>query len=513
MLLPIFAPFSLAAAPVNPSPVTLDNSEALFTVLTAINACGYDAELGPADPIRGTIREEAGRNIEASEPAKTATDAVCSFYRDHQQKNDTLTLSQYVSLGLYLNPPPELTLKGKEADVPPDVSGIMGMVPLLKNFYNDVGIHDIWQRHAAAYAEITGRYRAGLSKIFLDTELYLRLPQNSYQGRTFTVYVEPMGASSETNARNYSLEYYVVITPGAKLDVKLNQVRHAYLHYLLDPIVGKYAGNLAELGPLMDALRLAPMDEAFKDDPSLLTTECVIRAVEARTLANGKASLPEQQQAVNASMAQGFVLTGYFYDKLVAYEKGPVGFKNALPEMIGGLNVRKEVKEASQIEFASQADPEILHVERAKQGELLTAAQDRLAAGDTATAEKLAKEALAEKSEDPGRALFILAQISLNRDIDGAKDYFEKALQATSEPKVVAWSNIYLGRIFDLEDDEQGGPLRAQAVAHYKAAEQASDSLPAAKAAAQQGLQKPYEPPKDKQAQQDDDKQPDNDNQ
>jgi hypothetical protein len=263
----------------------------------------------------------------------------------------------------------------------------------------------------------------------------------------------------------------------------------------------------------MDALRLAPMDEAFKDDPSLLTTECVIRAVEARTLANGKASLPEQQQAVNASMAQGFVLTGYFYDKLVAYEKGPVGFKNALPEMIGGLNVRKEVKEASQIEFASQADPEILHVERAKQGELLTAAQDRLAAGDTATAEKLAKEALAEKSEDPGRALFILAQISLNRDIDGAKDYFEKALQATSEPKVVAWSNIYLGRIFDLEDDEQGGPLRAQAVAHYKAAEQASDSLPAAKAAAQQGLQKPYEPPKDKQAQQDDDKQPDNDNQ
>lgn len=513
LLVPAFACFSLAAGPINPSPVTLDNSEALFTVLTAINACGYDAELGPADPIRATIRAEVGHNIETSDSARTATDAVCSFYHDHQAKNDTQTLSQYVSLGLYLNPPPALTLKGKEADVPPDVSGVMGMVPLLKNFYNDVGIHDIWERHAADYAQITGRYRAGLSKMFMDTELYLRLPQNSYQGRTFTVYVEPMGASSETNARVYSLEYYVVITPGANPAMKVDQIRHAYLHYLLDPVVGKYAGNLAELGPLMDALRLAPMDEAFKDDPSLLATECVIRAVEARTLEGGKASLPEQEQAVNTSMAQGFVLTRYFYEKLIPYEKSPIGFKNALPEMIGGLSVRREVKEASQIEFASQADPEILHVEHAKEGKLLTTAEERLNAGDSATAEKLAKEALAEKSEDPGRALFILAQISLNKDIDGAKDYFEKALQATSEPKVVAWSNIYLGRIYDLEDDEQGGPLRAQAVAHYKAAEQASDTLPAAKAAAQQGLQKPYEPPKDKQAQQDDDnKQPDNQN-
>jgi hypothetical protein len=59
----------------------------------------------------------------------------------------------------------------------------------------------------------------------------------------------------------------------------------------------------------------------------------------------------------------------------------------------------------------------------------------------------------------------------------------------------VAWSHIYLGRILDLQDDDTGGPLRAQAVAHYKAAEGASETLPVAKAAAEQGLQKPYAPP------------------
>jgi hypothetical protein len=477
------------------SPVTLETSEALFTVLTAINTCGFDAELAPADPVRMAIRGEVGRNIEASEKAKAAADAVCSFYHDHQQRSDTLTLSEYVSLGLYLNPPPALTLKAKESDLPPDVSGVLGLVPLLGKFYTDVGIHDLWERHAAAYADLTDRYRAALSKMILDTELYLKLPTNSYMGRTFTMYVAPMGASSETNARNYSLAYYVVITPGTNSALKIDQIRHAYLHYLLDPMVGKFAGNLVTLDPLMDALRLAPMDEAFKNDASLLVTECVIRAVEARTLANRKASLPEQEAAVDESTAQGFVLTRYFYEKLIPFEKDNVGFQTALPALIGGIDVRHEVKQTAQIQFAAESDPEVLHLERPKEGKLLTTAEERLSAGDSETAERLAKEALAEKTEDPGRALFILAQISLNKNIDGARDYFEQALQATSEAKVVAWSHIYLGRILDLQDNETGGPLRAQAVAHYKAAEGASDSLPAAKAAAEQGLEKPYAPP------------------
>jgi hypothetical protein len=495
---------------VTPSPVTLETSESLFTVLAAINHCGYDAELTAADPLRIAIRGEIGRNIEASAEAKTAADAICSFYHDHQGKNDALTLSEYISLALYLNAPPALTLKTKESDIAPDASAVLGLVPLLPKFYTEAGIHEVWERHAAAYSELTDRYRDALSKMILDTELYLRLPTNNYQGRTFTIYIEPMGASSETNARNYSLEYYVVVTPGTNTALKMEQVRHAYLHYLLDPMVGRFAGNLAELGPLTDELRLAPMDSAFKDDPSLLTTECVIRAVEARTLAGGKASRQEQESAVDASMSQGFVLTRYFYEKLIGYEKDNIGFKNALPEMIAGIDVHKQVKEAAQIEFANESDPEILHLARPKEGKLLTTAEERLSAGDSATAEKLAKEALAEKTEDAGRALFILAQISLNKNIDGARDYFEKALQATSEPRVVAWSHIYLGRIYDLEDDQEGGPLRAQAVAHYKAAEGASEALPEAKAAAEQGLQKPYEPPSNvnnKDSQSDDSKQ------
>ena len=466
-------------------------------VLTAINNCGFDVELESSDPLRMAVRGEVGHNLEASENAKGAADSICSFYRDHQQSDSARTLAQYVSLALYLNPPPALTAKVKDADLPPDASGVLGLVPLLGKFYSQAGIHEIWEQHSAAYVELGNHYSDAFAKMISSTELYLRLPSGSYAGRTFTIDIEPMGAPSQTNARNYGSDYYVIITPGTSAGLKMEQVRHAYLHYLLDPMVGRY--NLDKLEPLLESVKLAPMDESFKSDPSLLVTECLIRSVEARTRSGGKAPQTDQDRAVQNSMSQGYVLTRYFYERLLDFEKDSIGFKNALPLMLAQIDVRKEQKLASQIQFSASAEPELLHLSRPAEGKLLITAEERLSAGDTETAEKLAKEALAEKSEDPGRAYFILAQIALHGNIDGARAYFEQALKTTSEPKVVAWSHIYLGRILDLyashADDQESGPLRAEAMVQYQDAINASESLPEAKAAAEQGLQKPYGPP------------------
>ncbi len=483
------------------SPVSIGQSETLFTVLAAINNCGYDAELGSSDTLRSTIRDEIGHQLEASVGAKEAAGSVCNFYRDHQQNDETHTLSQYVSLALYLTPAPDFKPKVKEADLPPDASGVLGLVPLLSRFYTQVGTHEIWERHQQEYEALSARYRDALANMIRNTELYLRLPSGSYAGRTFTIYIEPLGAPSEVNARTYGNDYYVVITPGAKPGLKMDQVHHAYLHYLIDPQVGRFAASLNTMEPVLDAVKLAPMDESFKSDPVLLVTECVIRAIEARSLDGGKAPLPDQERSVNGSMSQGFVLTRYFYGRLRDFEKGQAGFRIAVGVMISQIDARAEGKQAGQIQFANAADPELLQLPRAKQGKLLISAQERLSAGDRDAAERLAKQALSEKTEDPGRALFILAQISLGKDIHGARQYFEQALKATSDPKVVAWSHVYLGRILDLQDEQENGPERVEAVEHYKVAAGMSADLPEAKAAAEQGIQKPYEPPKNAQGQ------------
>lgn len=470
--------------------VTLDTSETLFSVLTAINNCGYDAELDSSDPVRQQIRAEVAKATQTFDQAKEESILLCQFYHDHEQSEPSRTLSQYVSLALRLEAPPGFAFKVKDADLPPDAAQVAGIVPILQKFYDVAGLHAIWLRHQAVYSGLSVRYHDPLSKVLFDTEIYLRLQSAGYLGHSFTVYLDPMGAPGQTNARNYGPDYYVVISPGSGSGLKTEQIRHTYLHYLLDPLAAKYPATISRLNPLLLGVRKAPMDQSFKDDVSLLVTECLIRAIEVRTTGPGKVPEDQRQAAVEESTKQGYILTRYFYDALAKFEKSPVGLRNGYVEMIAGIDLSKEERLEAQTKFSTAADPELLRVSRPAAPRLLPVAEQRLSAGDSEGAKKLAQQVLDAKSEDPGRALFILAQVAtMNRDLQGARNYFEQALGVAREPKVVAWSHIYLGRIFDLQEE------RAEALDHYRAALTASAQLPEVKAAAERGIQQPYEPP------------------
>ncbi len=473
-----------------PPNVTLDTSETLFSVLAAINTCGYNAELDLSDPVRAQVRAEVVNASQAFDQAKEETLLLCQFYHEHEQPEPSRTLAQYVSLALRLEAPPGFAFKVKDADLPPDAAQVAGIVPILQKFYDVAGLHAIWLRHQVVYSGLAARYRDPLAKVLFDTEIYLRLQSAGYLGHSFTVYLDPMGAPGQTNARNYGSDYYVVISPGPGSTLKMDQIRHTYLHYLLDPLAAKYPNSISRLTPLLAGVKKAPMDESFKQDVSLLVTECFIRAIEVRTSGSGKMTEVQRQAAVEQSVKQGYVLTRYFYDALAKFEKGPVGLRNAYSEMIGDIDLGKEQKLVALTKFSTEADPELLRVSRPAETRLLVSAEQRLSAGDSDGARKLAQEVLDTKSEDPGRALFILAQVAtMNRDLQGARNYFEQALGVAREPKVVAWSHIYLGRIFDLQEE------RAAALDHYRAALTAGTQLPEVKAAAERGLQKPYEPP------------------
>lgn len=474
----------------NAPKVSLDNSETLFSVLTAINACGYDSELAASDPLRSAIRAEVAKSSQTFDQAKEETEVLCQFYTEHAQPDSSRTLAQYVSLALCLDAPPSFNFKVKDTDLPPDASRIAGFVPILAKFYDVAGLHAIWERHQPAYGALIARYHNPLAEVLFNTEIYLRLPSAGYLGRSFTVLLDPMGAPGQTNARNYGSDYYLVISPGADNNLKTEQIRHTYLHYLVDPLNMKYPATVDRLKPLLETVKRAPLDESFKNDVSLLVTECFIRAVEVRMNGSKKTPDAERQQAVDRSMAQGYILTRYFYDALVEFEKKPVGLRNAYGDILNGIEVRKEEKLAAQVKFASAADPDVLRPAQPAQGKLLITAEQRLSAGDGAGAKELAQKALDTKAEDPGRALFILAQVAtMNRDMQGARSYFEQALGAAREPTVVAWSHIYLGRILDLQEE------REAALNQYRAALSASAALPEAKAAAERGIQQPYEPP------------------
>ena len=80
----------------------LDGSLSLFTVLAAINAAGYDAEIDSTSnsPVREAVRKElAAKSIPCLEELKR-------FVRDHHQADATAELSQYISFGLVVDGPP-----------------------------------------------------------------------------------------------------------------------------------------------------------------------------------------------------------------------------------------------------------------------------------------------------------------------------------------------------------------------------------------------------------------------
>src|SRR5204863_245188 len=127
------------------SAITLDTSETLFSVLTAMNACGYDANLNGSDAQRLNIRAEVQRNLRDSEEAQGALKTMCDWYVAHRGKDPRHDLSQFISLALYLQGPPHFLPRVKEDELPPDAMPIVGFGALLEHFYEKAQLHEIWE--------------------------------------------------------------------------------------------------------------------------------------------------------------------------------------------------------------------------------------------------------------------------------------------------------------------------------------------------------------------------------
>jgi tetratricopeptide (TPR) repeat protein len=473
------------------SPATLDVNETLFSVFAGINACGYDQELQSSSSIRAEVRselKEAGKSAVAAD----AGQEMCRFYARHRLPDQAEDLAHYVSLALNLGPAPDFQPRASEADLPPDAAYVSGFAPLLKSYYVAAKLHSVWQQHQAEYQALIDEHHETLAQMIRSTDNYLRLPMSGFEGRSFTVYLEPMGAPSQVNSRNYGDAYYVVVSPVGG-DLHADAMRHTYLHFVLDPLTHRRATALDRLRPILYSVEQAPMPDQYKRDVGLLLVESLIRAIEART-SDPKMSEKDRLALVQKDEAQGYVFTGYFYERLREFEKADSGLETAFPNWLREIDVQRQAKHAGNITFATEALPEVLATttRSTPAPKTIDLAEQALDSGNAREAGTLAQQSLAAK-QDQSRAYFVLAKVaSLNGQMQEARTNFEKALQNATEPHVIAWSNIYLGRILDIQQERDG------AISHYRAA-LATSNVPAdAKSAAERGLQQPYQPPENK---------------
>jgi tetratricopeptide (TPR) repeat protein len=509
--------------------ISLIPSEPVFTMAAALNTCGYDEGLEQSDPIRKHIRDEINQALAQSEDARSKRDALCLYIAQHRMTGTERDIAQYISLSLYLTAPPELEITADLTEMPPDATQVAEIVPVLRAFVASVDLHGIWLAAHHSYDEAADKIHDSLSKMIVNTNIYLKMPAATYSGSRFIVVIEPQFSPAMVNARIYGTDYVVVVSP-VNGTVRLNDVRHTYLHYLIDPLLYARTNAIDREQPILKEIRDAPLEFRTRSDTVPLTIECLIKAIEARTMDTGipeykipagvdRSQLPVYehqrelyQQKVDAArwaqvghdMRQGYVLTQYFYEQLLQFEKDPASLKDTIGEMVYSMDVDQQVHRARQIEFDKQADEDVLQQSKPHALAGLDLAEAKLAAGDVETARAMAQKVLASQADsiaataDAARAHFIMARVDLmsvhpnesedqvGKTMDDAVSQFQKTIETSKDQRLLSWSHIYLGRMLDLECK------RDEAVAEYKEAMDTRDGQLDTRLAAERGLKAAY---------------------
>ena len=427
----------------------LDASPTLFTVMAALNMAGYDTDLAHSHPLRQLVRDQlAKRDI-------PSLAAIRDFVLHHHQSNATAELSQYVSFAATVGPPPGFEIKQREVELPPDVVPLQGFAPLLASFYKEADIPGLWkmaQPYIESYIRI---YHGPVVEALQQVNAYLRQQSNGLSGERFQIYIDLLEAPNNFQTRSYAFEYTVFVGPsvveglGKTAQPRTSDVRHAYLHYLLEPLATHYQEILQRKKALADHLeRARGLPPAFKEDFLLLVSESLIKAVEAR--------LDSNNREVDQALHEGYIFAPYFSEKLPAYEKQESSMSVYYPEMVAAIDLVKEDQRLMNVTFnAHPAERPAVQV--AAPEKPLTGVEKTLDDAETLYSSRQYEQsrtmylaALSQTDQKPlqARAYGGMARIALAKnDPETAETLFQKDLDLGPEPEEKAWALYYLGRL------------------------------------------------------------------
>ena len=456
-------------------------SVTLFSTLAAINAAGYDAginsPLNERFRVRTQVREELGKRTIGCLPELKA------FYQEHKKASETADLSQYISFALLAGDAPDFALP--KAALPSDVEPLREFSSLLARFYREANLADLWNRSQPAYAAAIGQYQDAVINTLFEANGYVR-NASGYLGRRFQIYLDLLGAPDQIQVRSYQSDYYIVITPASTPLV--DQIRDAYLEYVLDPLSFKYSEAIKQKKALQKFAEQAPaLDIVYKDDFSLLVTKCLVKAIDSRLMHEPAET---RQASVDEAVREGFILTRGFADLLPAYEKQEQALRLYYPGLIAAIDVKKEEKRLKNVQFVESiparvvAPPAVLQLLPAEQS--LQSAEGLMDQQDYLGARKFFEKALRETTEKPlqSRAYYGLAVVNLQeKRWDEALNLFQRTIDANPNSAIGAWAHYYIGQL-----DLKAGDAE-QASAQFKLTLNTQAASAKAREAAEKGLQ------------------------
>ncbi|HEX4076554.1 MAG TPA: tetratricopeptide repeat protein [Candidatus Acidoferrales bacterium] len=484
-----------ADANTNVTGISVQASPQVFATMCALGAAGYqvDESLLAQMPARRALRADL---LKMQGPA---SDALRQFYQDHALADPGDTLSRYMTFAIVAGPPPDFNLPQNQELLPPDVVALDGFQEVLANFYREARLDSRWTWVEPEYEPALESYRASLRQIVTVSDAYLREIVKPNGGRTFTVYVEPL-VGARTNFRNYGDQYSMVV--GTTADIPVDAIQHAYLHFVLDPLVLRNRPLIYKKRALLAVAARAPrLPLEYDNDFISFVDECLIKAVELRLRHLSGASLEATLRDEDQS---GFILVRPLVAQLQLFEKAGPAMSYYFGDLMSGIDVDAEQKRLQGFAFPA-ADSGSAAQQHENSEPVLASELDRsLAEGNRELGQKDVSaaadtfERILAKYPDDTRAMYGLAIASVvSGHGDQAKQLFERITSGTNsdaesasvDPQILAWSHVYLGRIADLQDQ------RDLAVGEYRAALAVDDGPADARAAAQSGVDAAYKAP------------------
>jgi len=450
------------------STVSVDGSEAMFTTMCALLAAGFESNVS-ADhwtafraQMRERLRHQQGPAVEA----------MREFYRQHELRDPGATLSRYLWFGLVSGPAPGFQAVLRRDELPPEVIALEGFSEILSNYYQEQKIGQMWRQVQPIYEREVERLHDPFSQVVFVATGYLREILEQSGQRTFAIVVEPL-VGRITNVRNFGNHYALVLSGGEEIPTDV--VRHAFLHFLLDQLPLMYSHVTAVKRPLFEKAATAPrLAPELKDDYASYFAECTVRAVELKLK---RISPGEREAALNRDDEEGYVLVKPLFMALPKFENSEPSMKLFFPDLVRAIDVGAEAKRLAAVKFApaqtTKPEDEATTEEVARRrsaapttvpndAEVLTALTEgerRIAEKNPRAAETSFQKVLT-KYPDQARAWYGIGLVAmLDHDAARAKQVFGRLTvgehAATQDPMVLAWSHIYLARIYDDEGNPQ----------------------------------------------------------
>lgn len=431
-------------------------------MLAALNAAGYDADA--SSPSNSPLRAAVKKAVLEKNPKSLS--ALKLFFQEHKRDSAAADFSQYLSYALSVDGPPSFKPRYGPESMPPDAAKLADdLSPLMESFCNEADCNSLWDRSQPAFDKWIEQLHQPVTEAIMQCNVYLRNPTSGVKGRRFQIYVDLLAAPNQVQVRSFNDDYFMVLT--ASPDLRIDQIRHGYLHYLLDPLVLRNAlflekkrglGDLAEAAPALPAI--------YKEDFTLLAGMSLVKAVEARL------DLNSGSETVSQAMAEGYVLTAYFFEALAKYEKQEQSLRFYLPEMIKAIDLHKEDVRISAIKFVDKAAVKTVKTVTSAPAPpspaeaSLNQAEELYKRRDLEGAKAAFQQILSQSLPAPqhAKAWFGLARIAaLEKQPEMAQQFFEKTLASSPDDFEKAWSYVYLARLARASRDPETARKQYQA--------------------------------------------------